>query len=461
MDGSFDEWVESGCPPNAKDVDLSEDGVASYLTAVYGDKLRFDHDQDRWFEWTGDRWKPDNTCLAYSYCREVSRKVSDKLLPRDKASMRKASFAAGVERLARSDRTHAVNQSEWDQDPWLLGCPGGAVDLRTGQLEAADPSQGITKHVVAAPSGTGCPTWLRFLSEATLGDHEMVEFLQRWCGYCLTGDTREHALIFLYGPGGNGKSVFLNTIDRIMGDYATTAAMDTFTSSRGDKHPTELALLKGARLVSSSETEEGRAWAESRIKQMTGGDPISARFMRQDFFTYIPQFKLTIVGNHAPALANVDEAARRRFNIVPFIVKPENPDRELEAKLEKEWPAILQWMIDGCLMWHVDGLKRPDSVKAATAEYFAGQDLTAQWLEECTRLEPRNEHLFETSADLFKSWADFAKGNGEETGSAKGMAARLRRHGLRPQAKKIEGKTYRGWQGAELHRRNDGGLYND
>jgi putative DNA primase/helicase len=399
--------------------------------------------------------------LAYSYCREVSRKVSDKLSPRERAPLRKAAFAAGVERLARSDRAHAVNQSAWDQDAWLLGCRGGVVDLRTGQLEVADPSQGITKHAAAAPSGTGCPTWLRFLSEATAGDNEMVEFLQRWCGYCLTGDTREHALIFLYGSGGNGKSVFLNTIDRIMGDYATTAAMDTFTSSRGDKHPTELALLKGARLVSSSETEEGRAWAESRIKQMTGGDPISARFMRQDFFTYIPQFKLTIVGNHAPALANVDEAARRRFNIVPFTVKPENPDRELEAKLEKEWSAILQWMIDGCVMWQTDGLKRPESVVAATEQYFAGQDLTAQWMEECTRVETGNEHLFETSADLFKSWSDFAKSNGEEVGTSKGLGPKLRRHGLRAKAKKIGNKTSRGWVGIELPLKTSGAQYND
>jgi putative DNA primase/helicase len=461
MDGSFDEWVESGCPPNAKDVDLSEDGVASYFTAVYGDKLRFDHDQGRWFEWTGDRWKLDNTHLAFSYCRDVSRKVSEKLKPNQKAPMRKAAFAAGVERLARSDRAHAVTQDAWDQDPWLLGCPNGVVDLKTGKFKKPDPKQGITKHAAAGPSDKGCPTWLRFLSEATAGDQAMVEFLQRWCGYCLTGNTREHALIFLYGPGGNGKTVFLNTIDRIMGDYATTAAMDTFTSSRGDKHPTELALLKGARLVSSSETEEGRAWAESRIKQMTGGDPISARFMRQDFFTYIPQFKLTIVGNHAPALANVDEAARRRFNIVPFTVKPENPDLELEVKLEKEWSAILKWMIDGCIAWQEGGLQRPESVVAATEQYFAGQDLTAQWMEECTRVETGNEHLFETSADLFKSWSDFAKSNGEEVGTSKGLGPKLRRHGLRAKAKKIGNKTYRGWVGIELPLKTSGAQYND
>lgn len=461
MDGSYDEWVESGCPPDPYEYEATEDGVARYFTATYGDTLRFDHDAGRWFQWTGDRWVADNTHVAFSMCRDVSRKVSGKLQPKERPPLRKAAFASGVEKMARADRAHAVTQDAWDQDPWLLGCPGGAVDLRNGSFREADPTDGITKHAAIAPSYDDCPIWDRFLLEATNGDADVVEFLQRWCGYCLTGDTREHALIFLYGPGGNGKSVFLNTIDRILGDYATTAAMDTFTSSRGDKHPTELALLKGARMVSASETEEGRAWAESRIKQMTGGDPITARFMRQDFFTYQPQFKLTIVGNHAPALVNVDDAARRRFNIVPFTVKPENPDRELEAKLEAEWPAILKWMITGCLAWQADGLRCPESVKAATNEYFGQQDLTAQWLEECTRLEPGNRSLFETSADLFRSWSDFAKANGEDAGSAKGMAARLRRHGLRQASRKLAGKTYRGWEGAELHLKNSGGQYND
>lgn len=433
--------------------DLTEDGVALSFTALCGATMRFDHDQGRWYEWTGDRWQSDNTQLATSYIREIARSLSDELPQNRKSVVRKAAFTAGVERLARADRTHAVGQETWDQDPWLLGCPGGAVDLRSGKFCDPDPESGITKHAATAPAAASCPLWESFLEEATGGDAEIVEFLKRWCGYCLTGDTREHALIFLYGPGGNGKSVFLNTVTRILGDYATTAAMDTFTSSRGDKHPTELALLRGSRMVSASETEEGRAWAEARIKQMTGGDPITARFMRQDFFTYTPQFKLTIVGNYAPALANVDDAARRRFNIVPFTVKPSNPDRELEAKLEAEWPAILHWMIEGCLAWREDDLMQPESVRTATAEYFGQQDLTRQWLEEATRLEPENTHLFETSADLFRSWSDFAKSNGEGPGTAKSLAPRLRRHGLRQASRKISKKTYRGWEGVNLLRR--------
>jgi hypothetical protein len=164
------------------------------------------------------------------------------------------------------------------------------------------------------------------------------------------------------------------------------------------KHPTDLAMLRGVRLVTASETEEGRAWAEARIKQMTGGDPISARFMRQDFFTYVPQFKLTIVGNHKPTLQNVDDAVRRRFNIIPFIRKPAAPDKQLEEKLRAEWRGILRWMIDGCLDWQAHGLIRPVSVTEATETYFSDQDLLAQFLDEMCDCDPENQSKFESSA---------------------------------------------------------------
>src|SRR6185503_17730437 len=166
-------------------------------------------------------------------------------------------------------------------------------------------------------------------------------------------------------------------------------------------------MLRGARLVTASETEEGRAWAESRIKQLTGGDRIAARFMRQDFFEFTPQFKLTVVGNHKPVLRNVDEAARRRFLIVPFERKPERPDRELEHKLMAEASGILQWMIEGCIDWQANGLLKPACVLAATEEYFSDQDLFAHWLAEECVCEPGNMDRSETSSSLFKSWRDF------------------------------------------------------
>jgi putative DNA primase/helicase len=222
--------------------------------------------------------------------------------------------------------------------------------LRTGELRPAQRGDHITKSTAVAPSARAdCPRWFDFLRQATRGDDGLMRFMQQVAGYGLTGDICEHALFFIYGPGGNGKTVFLNTVKSILGDYATTAAMDTFMANHHDRHPTDLAMLRGARLVSVSETEEGRAWTESRIKQLTGGDPISARFMRQDFFEYRPQFKLLIIGNHKPSLRNVADAARRRFNLIPFIHKPETPDRQLEEKLKSEWPGILRWAINGAL----------------------------------------------------------------------------------------------------------------
>ena len=216
----------------------------------------------------------------------------------------------------------------------LLGTPKGTVDLISGRLHPSSQDEGITKLAAVAPAETAdCPIWRSFLNDSTGGDAEMICFLQQWCGYCLTGDVSEHAFVFLYGGGGNGKSVFLNTVSRILGAYHATAPMETFTASSGERHPTDLAMLRGARLVAASETEEGRAWAEAKIKSMTGGDPVTARFMRQDYFTYRPQFKLTIVGNHKPRLKNIDDAMRRRVNIVPFIRKPVKPDPCLEEKL--------------------------------------------------------------------------------------------------------------------------------
>lgn len=394
------------------------------------------------------------TGRAFNYCREMVRLATDRLDPKERKRYRSATFASGVEKMVQNDPSHAARQADWDSDPWMLGCPSGMVDLRKGKFGGSNPEKRITRQTAVAPAEVShCPLWLGFLDQATGGDQDVVEFLRRWCGYCLTGTTSEHALIFLYGPGGNGKSVFLNTVAGIMGDYAVTASMDTFTASKSDRHPTDLAMLRGARLVSASETEEGRPWAESRIKQMTGGDPVTARFMRQDFFTYQPQFKLMIVGNHQPFLHNVDDAARRRFNIIPFMRKPDAPDRDLENKLKDEWPAILRWMIEGCVSWSKHGLKRPKSVVDATAAYFNDQDFMGQWLEEKCVVEPGNLSRWETSAHLFESWSKYAKAAGEEAGTQKALAGKLPLHGLVAGQKKFQGSNSRVWFGVTIKQR--------
>lgn len=203
-------------------------------------------------------------------------------------------------------------------------------------------------------------------------------------------------------------------------------------------------MLRGARLVTASETEEDRAWAEAKIKQMTGGDEITARFMRRDNFTFRPQFKLTIVGNHQPLLRNVDEAARRRFNIVPFTIKPKVPDRDLEQKLMAEWPSILQWMIEGCLDWKENGLLRPRSVREATDTYFSDQDLFGQWLEDETDAEPSNPHKTAMSGALYLSYSHHAERSGERPLSQKAFAAEMRKRGFEAFRSGSRGRGFRG-----------------
>jgi putative DNA primase/helicase len=305
----------------------------------------------------------------------------------------------------------------WDADPMLLGTPTSGLEKH----------HCITKSTSVAPAAGEPRQWLAFLNQATNADKGLQRFLQQMCGYCLTGLTREHALFFIYGPGGNGKSVFLNTVISILADYAVIAAMDTFTASKGERHSTEIAMLRGARLVAVSETEEGRAWKESLIKALTGGERVTARFMRQDNFMYIPQFKLIIISNHKPRLRNADDAMRRRINIIPFIHKPDNPDQHLEQKLKAEHQQILQWMLDGRADWLKNGLIRPDIVKSATETYFETQDLFGQWIEEnCDT--GRNKSA--SASSLYADWKAYAERAGENPGSQVRFADNMDKRGF-------------------------------
>lgn len=417
---------------------LSEDALALRFTALHGEDWRFTAAFGKWSYWEAGRWKHDETLLAFSLARKVCRAAARDSLSAIGASQGQqrnfasAKITAAVERLARSDRRHAAKVDQWDTDPWLLNTPGGTVDLRTGEYRGHRREDHITKITGVAPD-PACPTpvWESFLHRISGGDPDLVAFLKRMSGYAATGDTREHALFFCYGTGGNGKGTFLNALTDAIGDYAKTAPIETFTATAGERHPTELAGLRGARLVTAQETEEGRRWAESRIKALTGGDRIAARFMRQDFFEFMPQFKLVIAGNHKPGLRAVDEAIRRRFHLVPFTVTitREERDEALPEKLKAEAPGILQWMIDGTAEWLERGLAPPPAVTAATEAYLESEDATAAWLEECCE---EASGACEATGELFKSWKDWAEGAGEYAGSAKRFSQNLESRGFIP-----------------------------
>jgi putative DNA primase/helicase len=431
--------IGSGWKRNSANDDLvlppefSEDRLALQFAERHANDRRYVAAWGRWLSWNATHWSFDETLHAFDLARAICREsasVAGTKAPKVAAAISSAKTVAATITLARADRRIAATTDQWDSDPWAFNTPELVVDLRTGDARAHQPTDYMTKLAGASPdSSCPIPIWTEFLDRITGGDADLQSFIQRMAGYCLTGITREHALFFCYGTGANGKSVFLRTIAACMGDYAKMAPIETFTASHGDRHPTELAGLRGARLVTAVETEEGRRWAESRIKALTGGDAISARFMKQDFFEFIPQFKLMIAGYHRPGLRSVDEAIRRRFNLLPFTVTipADERDQELPEKLRDEYPGILAWMIDGCLQWQERGLLAPEAVTAATAAYLDAEDAFQAWLDEAVI---RDQNAWTQSSLLFANWKEWAERTGEHVGSMKRMVQTLETRGF-------------------------------
>jgi putative DNA primase/helicase len=434
--------VEKEAPEN------SDDDIALRFADRHENSLRFVAPWGRWLRWNGVKWAFDETLYAFDSARKICREAATLAESYNSAkSLTSAKTVAAVVQLARADRRIAAQVDQWDRDTWAINTPGGIVDLRTGATRTHSPHDFITKITPVAPDASQqTPLWNQFLGRITRGDEPLVKFLQRVTGYLLTGVTREHALFFLYGTGANGKSVFVNTISHALGDYHRTAPIETFTASNREAHPTDLASLRGARLVTAVETEEGRRWAESRIKALTGGDKIAARFMRQDFFEFTPNFKLLIAGNHKPGLRSVDEAIRRRFHLIPFTVTiPEaERDQHLPERLKGELPGILSWAVEGCLDWQRQGLAPPEAVKSATNQYLESEDAVAAWIDDAVTL---NANAWARSSALFASWQIWAEKAGEYIGSQKRFSQNLEVRGFVPERR----RDGRGFTGLELH----------
>ena len=362
--------------------------------------------------------------------------------------MHKASAIAGVMSLARSNPGVAMSADRWDADHFLLGTPGEVIDLRTGLAVTNPRERYITRQtaVRAAPPGTRTPLWSAFLERVTRHAPELIGYVQRIAGYALTGSNREQALFFANGPGGNGKGVWMNTQTGIMGDYAHVAGGDLLLAMDGNRHPTDMASLRGKRFVTASELRPGARWDEQRLKSLTGGDPVTARFMRQDEFTYMPQLTLVIAGNHRPSFAGVDEAIRRRLRLIPFTqeIPAEDRDPELPENLREEWPGILRWMIDGCLLWQRDGLLPPASVTAASTEYLESEDSLGQWLAD--RIEVVQDAGITASSTLFDDWQLWCKDNGGPKWTLKAFTGVLDEKGF----KRDRNEKVRGFVGMKL-----------
>jgi putative DNA primase/helicase len=308
--------------------------------------------------------------------------------------------------LARSEPCIPILPEQMDADPWLFNCPNGTVDLRTGALREHRREDYITKLCPTRyDPDARCPAWCRFLeavfpTDEGVADDELITFMQRLLGRCLTGDVSEQFLPIFWGSGANGKSTLVNTVlGTLGGDYAMKANADLLMTSRGERHPTEVAQLFGMRLVVASETSEGRKLNEALVKDLTGGEPLRARRMREDFWEFPPTHKVILLTNHKPRIVGTDEAIWRRLRLVPFTATfwdPADPgknaaelpadqkqDKQLGAKLAAEREGILAWLVRGCMDWQRDGMTLPDKVRAATRDYRAEEDTLARWIAEC------------------------------------------------------------------------------
>lgn len=360
---------------------LTEDAAAVLFAVQWQGRICFNARHGSWYEWTGTHWRKDQRGAVIERVRAKLRE----LLPEGDVRVHGAKMAHNVAFLAQSD-ARLLPAGEFDADAWTIGTPAGAINLCDGSLRPARPDDLITRVTGCAPDFEGdCPRWREFLKTCAQGDDELVAFVQKLCGYALTGSTRYEFVFVLYGPGANGKTRLLTAIREILGDYFIALPPETFLQSAHEQHPAGIARLQGARLAAVSELPANRSWNSQRVKDISSGERIAARFMRQDFFEFVPVCKLLFVGNHRPRLQQVDEAERRRFRLIPFLhrVPEDQRDHELEAKLRAEYPAILAWMIEGAKRLHEGGFgAMPKAVREASADYFAESDTLATWADE-------------------------------------------------------------------------------
>ena len=454
---------------------LTDAGNAQAFIKKYGDNLRYDVTAGEWLIWNCKRWEIDelgkvrqmaeNTIRAlYDELPKISdMKQAQEMLRHIRASLNLSRLDA-VLALAGSNPAIAVTNKMLDRNDWLLNCSNGILDLRTGKLKPHDKNALITKLVpVDYDADAKCPRFEQFLNEVFGGDRELIQFVQRAIGYTLTGDTSEQCFFMLHGNGSNGKSTLVNIMREILTDYHRKTSTDTILEKQNGGIPNDVARLAGARFVSTVEANPNRKMAEELVKELTGGDAITARFLHHEFFDFVPTFKLWLACNHKPSIDGQDNGIWRRIKLIPFNVqfnsresgKPPYKDSMLADKLRMEYQGILAWMVRGCLDWQSNRLGTCKAVEGATAEYRDDQDILAEFINEnCEELEGAQVK----SSDLYCAYAQWcARGGMRHPYNQKTFTQRMKERGYKCKHLKI-GNT---WFDIELKYQNEEPIYID
>jgi P4 family phage/plasmid primase-like protien len=425
---------------------LTEFGNAQRLFDAEGERLRFVHDAQLWIVWQGGAWHWDDG----SAVRSLAVRLPPTIYGEGTGYLSDAEHFAKWARKSQENRV--VNSvvalfsdffqvrlplSRLDADPFLVGFDQArqVVDLRNGTCRSATPADYVTKTLVAKNVGDSSRAvrWMQFLDQVFDGDQEIIDWLQRFCGYLLTGSTQEQLFLFCYGHGSNGKGVFTELLKHVMGDYARAVASETLAESKraaGGATP-DLAALIGARMVICSETEDNTPLAESLVKSLVGGDTMAVRKLYAAPVEFKPSFKLVMSGNHKPIVRGNDHGIWRRIRLLPFCrtFTKDDCDPHLLDKLKFETPHIVAWMVEGCTAWLKHGLAdTPKVIGAATDEYRTDQDIVGHWLDECTTSSPQGET---SKAEMYANYKCWSIDNGLRPTSEITLSRRLSERGLK------------------------------
>jgi putative DNA primase/helicase len=424
------------------------------LFAKYGMDIRYNAPWKKWLVWNGKYWELDEGYMVHDKGLQMIRGIYAELLKtadyRDRLDIERHAMQSESARRRKAFIEVAswipdlnVKTDNLDPNPWLLNVENGTVDLKTGELREHRQEDMITKIArVTYDRNADCPIWKTFLMEIMNYNAELIRFVQTAAGWAITGDTSEQAMFILFGTGANGKSTFLNTIMNLLGDYAIATPTETFMKKNGDQITNDIARLRGTRFVTTTEAEQGRRLSEPLIKQITGNDRMTARFLYGEFFNFVPTFKIFMATNHKPVIKGTDYGIWRRIKLIPFTTRipEEKQDKGLEEKLRGETSGILNWLLEGAKRWTVERLKTPQIITSATDEYRGEMDVIGNFIRERCVQEPGSSIR---ARELFKCYQDWCDENNEHACSERFLGLRLKELGLE-QKRLSDGRYWKG-----------------